>query len=218
MALTDIFKGETWGVIRAKLNEAIGQVNTHSTTIAEVDTKADTATADASTALSAAQTADTKAGTALTNAAAADAKAQTAADGLAGKVDKVTGKGLSSEDYTTTEKTKLDGIAANANNYTHPVSHPISVIEGLSTQLATIDGKATAADTKAQSVVDALPMTYKAVTVATYALALGEAIGIENKIIDVVADEDKGQPYTTYRYIASAGVLKWVAEIVDRAL
>lgn len=33
---------------------------------------------------------------------------------LAKKVDKVTGKGLSTNDYTTAEKTKLSGIAANA--------------------------------------------------------------------------------------------------------
>ncbi|MNB94273.1 hypothetical protein D3C75_414240 [compost metagenome] len=37
-----------------------------------------------------------------------------------GKVDKVTGKQLSTEDYTTLEKTKLSGIATGANNYTHP--------------------------------------------------------------------------------------------------
>lgn len=35
-----------------------------------------------------------------------------------GKVDKVTGKQLSTNDYTTEEKTKLAGIAANANNTT----------------------------------------------------------------------------------------------------
>lgn len=35
-------------------------------------------------------------------------------NGLAKKVDKVTGKGLSTNDYTTAEKTKLSGIAANA--------------------------------------------------------------------------------------------------------
>ena len=33
---------------------------------------------------------------------------------LEGKVDKVTGKGLSTEDYTTAEKTKLDGIESGA--------------------------------------------------------------------------------------------------------
>ena len=41
---------------------------------------------------------------------------------IAGKVDKVEGKGLSTEDYTTAEKTKLSGIEANANNYTLPAA------------------------------------------------------------------------------------------------
>ena len=39
---------------------------------------------------------------------------------LAGKVDKVTGKGLSTNDYTTAEKTKLAGVEAGANAYTLP--------------------------------------------------------------------------------------------------
>lgn len=38
--------------------------------------------------------------------------------GLGGKVDKVDGKGLSTNDYTAAEKTKLAGL----NNYTHPTS------------------------------------------------------------------------------------------------
>jgi hypothetical protein len=41
---------------------------------------------------------------------------------LAGKVDTETGKGLSSNDYTDTEKTKLAGIEAGANNYTLPAA------------------------------------------------------------------------------------------------
>jgi hypothetical protein len=41
---------------------------------------------------------------------------------IANKVDKVEGKQLSTEDYTTTEKTKLQGVAANANNYVHPTT------------------------------------------------------------------------------------------------
>ena len=44
---------------------------------------------------------------------------QTALDG---KVDTVSGKGLSTNDYTTTEKNKLAGIANNANNYVHPTT------------------------------------------------------------------------------------------------
>ena len=39
---------------------------------------------------------------------------------LESKVDKELGKGLSEANYTETEKQKLSGIAANANNYTHP--------------------------------------------------------------------------------------------------
>lgn len=41
---------------------------------------------------------------------------------LDNKVDKVSGKGLSTNDYTTTEKNKLAGIEANANNYVHPTT------------------------------------------------------------------------------------------------
>lgn len=38
------------------------------------------------------------------------------------KVDKVEGKGLSTNDYTTAEKTKLKGIADGANKYVHPTN------------------------------------------------------------------------------------------------
>ena len=38
------------------------------------------------------------------------------------KVDKVTGKGLSANDFTDAYKNKLDGIAEGANKYTHPDS------------------------------------------------------------------------------------------------
>ena len=41
---------------------------------------------------------------------------------IANKVDKISGKQLSTEDYTSAEKTKLSGIAAGANNYSHPTS------------------------------------------------------------------------------------------------
>ena len=41
---------------------------------------------------------------------------------VANKVDKVPGKGLSTNDYTNAEKSKLSGIEANANNYVHPTA------------------------------------------------------------------------------------------------
>lgn len=43
-------------------------------------------------------------------------------DALDNKVDKQTGKGLSSNDYTTDEKNKLDGIEEGANAYTLPTA------------------------------------------------------------------------------------------------
>lgn len=39
---------------------------------------------------------------------------------LANKVDKVSGKGLSTNDFTAAYKTKLDGVEAGANKYVHP--------------------------------------------------------------------------------------------------
>ena len=51
--------------------------------------------------------------------------------GLAGKVDAEAGKGLSTNDYTNAEKQKLAGIEAGANNYSHPATHPASMITGL---------------------------------------------------------------------------------------
>lgn len=57
---------------------------------------------------------------------------------LGNKVDKVSGKGLSANDYTTAEKNKLAGIAVGANNYVHPANHPANMIV-----LETIGGQMT---------------------------------------------------------------------------
>lgn len=51
---------------------------------------------------------------------------------LGNKVDKVSGKGLSTNDYTTAEKDKLAGIATGANNYSLPVA-TASVLGGVKT-------------------------------------------------------------------------------------
>lgn len=58
---------------------------------------------------------------AQTDKAIEDSEARSTA-AIALKVDKVDGKQLSTNDYTTAEKTKLGGIAANANNYVHPIT------------------------------------------------------------------------------------------------
>ena len=47
---------------------------------------------------------------------------------IGNKVDKDGSKQLSDENYTSAEKTKLAGIAENANNYTHPAKHEATII------------------------------------------------------------------------------------------
>jgi hypothetical protein len=130
MVLTDIFKGETWGVIRAKLNAAIGQVNTHITTIIEIDTKASTAAADASTALSTAQTADAKAGTALTNAATADSKAVAAQTTATSALTAANNADTKAQSVVDALPTKVDNTDVRLTDSRTPTahSHPASEI------------------------------------------------------------------------------------------
>jgi hypothetical protein len=54
--------------------------------------------------------------------------AATMTNELSKKVDKVNGKQLSTEDFSTAEKIKLAGVEGNANNYTHPSTHPATMI------------------------------------------------------------------------------------------
>lgn len=65
---------------------------------------------------------------------------------ISGKVDKIVGKGLSTEDYTSAEKTKLAGVATGAtanatdaglrDRATHTGAQAISTITGLSSAIA----------------------------------------------------------------------------------
>lgn len=78
--------------------------------------------------------------------------ATTVATQIGRKVDKVAGKGLSTEDYTSEEKAKLAGISSGANNYRHPATHPASMIEQdathrfiTDTERSTWNGKASTA-------------------------------------------------------------------------
>ena len=57
---------------------------------------------------------------------------------LSKKVDKVVGKQLSTEDYSTAEKTKLANVEANANKYIHPSTHPATmIVEDIAHRFAT---------------------------------------------------------------------------------
>jgi hypothetical protein len=61
---------------------------------------------------------------------------------VSNKVDKVTGKQLSTNDYTTAEKNKLAGIDTGANNYVHP--NDANTRHVTDTEKATWNGKANA--------------------------------------------------------------------------
>lgn len=68
---------------------------------------------------------------------------------LSNKVDKVNGKGLSTNDFTDDAKSKLDGIAANANNYSLPKASK-TVLGGVKvgTNLSIADGVLSAKNTE----------------------------------------------------------------------
>ncbi len=72
------------------------------------------------------------------------------------KVDKEEGKGLSEADFTKAEKTKLEGIAPNANNYTHPAKHEATIITEDTTHRFVTDAEKTKWDAKydANSTID----------------------------------------------------------------
>ena len=55
----------------------------------------------------------------MKNGTIVNVKDELARTQLANKVDKVNGMGLSSNDFTTTEKNKLDGISPNAVSVTY---------------------------------------------------------------------------------------------------
>lgn len=75
---------------------------------------------------------------------------------LSKKVDKVAGKQLSTNDYTTAEKTKLSGIAEGANKYVHPTSAAGAKAAGLYKITTDANGHVTAATVVAKTDITAL--------------------------------------------------------------
>lgn len=72
---------------------------------------------------------------------------------LYGKVDKISGKGLSDQNYTLADKNKLAGIAAEANKYIHPTSHDASMINQSAAYRFVADTEKTRWDNKASTAV-----------------------------------------------------------------
>ena len=95
---------------------------------------------------------------------------------LSGKVDKVAGKGLSTNDYTTAEKTKLAGIATGANKYVHP-SHTAAT-SGLYKITVDALGHVTAVTAVTKNDITSLGIPD---TNTTYGLASATANGLMSK-------------------------------------
>jgi hypothetical protein len=92
---------------------------------------------------------------------------------LAGKVNAESGKGLSTNDYTTSEKDKLAGIEAGANNYVHPSTHPASMIAA-GTLAGQVQANATAVESLATAQVRNIRAGTADLTPGESALASGE--------------------------------------------
>ena len=141
---------------------------------------------------------------------------------LGNKVDKVSGKGLSTNDYTAADKTKLDGIAAGANNYTLPTASG-----------ATLGGvKTTSAVTSASGytpapIIDGVPYykdtntTYNPATKSTNGLMSAEdktkldgiAAGANNYTLPTASGDTLGGVKTTSTVTSASGYTP--APIID---
>lgn len=102
---SDLFNISHFNTNAEAADDVAGRMTTAEGAISGLGTRMDTAEGNISS---------------LQTSVANKVNSSTYTSGMAGKVDKVDGKGLSTEDYTSAEKTKLAGIADNANNYVLP--------------------------------------------------------------------------------------------------
>ncbi|MDQ0195810.1 hypothetical protein [Paenibacillus wynnii] len=98
-----------------------------------------------------------------------------------GKVEKITGKQLSTNDYTATEKTKLAGIATGANNYTHP-NHTGDVTSTGDGVTAIAAGVIVNADVNAAAGIDATKIGTGTVSNAEFGYLDGVTSAIQTQI------------------------------------
>lgn len=140
--------------------------------------------------------------------------------GLATKVDKVEGKGLSTEDYTTAEKTKLAGIAEGANAYTLPAASA-SVLGGVKIGAnisvandGTISGDYSAATTSAAGLMSAADKTkLEGIEAGATATTVDSALSstsenpVQNKVINTAlagkVDTVSGKGLSTEDYTSA---------------
>ena len=159
--------------------------------------------------------------------------------GLATKVDKVEGKGLSTEDYTTAEKTKLAGIAEGANAYSLPSASVLGGVKiGANIALSndgTISGDYSAATTSAAGLMSAADKTkLEGIEAGATATTVDSALSstsenpVQNKVINTAlagkVDTVSGKGLSTNDYTDAektklAGIAEGATAVtVDSAL
>lgn len=131
---------------------------------------------------------------------------------VSNKVDKISGKGLSTNDYTTSEKSKLAGIAENANSYTLPAASS-TVLGGVKTGSNITNSSGTISLTK-ENVTSALgytPGTSSTDTNTTYSLSksgstitLTGSDGSKTSVTDSDTDTTYGLATTSVNGLMSA--------------
>lgn len=138
------------------------------------------------------------------------------------KVDKVSGKGLSTNDYTTTEKNKLSGIEDGANKYSHPIYN--ARVSGLykitvdSTGHVSDVSEVTKDDITGLGITDGTDAVTQANEYTNKAISEYEPYSIEvvdtlpesgeNRTFYLVPNESK-TGYTKYWWITDNGEQKW---------
>lgn len=128
-----------------------------------------------------------------------DALASSTTSALAGKVGTVSGKGLSTEDYTTIEKTKLAGIAtgatANSADATllaranHTGTQAISTVTGLQTAL---DGKLAGTEKGAANGVATLGADSKILAAQLPAIAITDVFTVASQAAMLALTAERG--------------------------
>lgn len=126
---------------------------------------------------------------------------------LNGKVDKIEGKGLSENDYTTAEKTKLAGIAEGANKYVHP----LHTAKAAGLYKVTIDAEGHVSTVNAVTKADITALGIPAQdTDTTYAPATSSANGLMSS-----ADKAKLDAFGAASTYAKASALAEYAKKTD---
>lgn len=136
------------------------------------------------------------------------------------KVDKVDGKALSTNDFTDAYKTKLDGIAANANNYTYTLPSATSSTLGgvkVGSNITVSSGVISLTKSNVTSALGYTPPT----TNTTYSAATTSTAGLmsatDKAKLDDIAEGANNYTYTLPTAGSSLGGVKTTSTVTSNS-